>query len=65
MSSYYEQREKNLRHRRMNPIRRIINDWWDRLVGAAHDGSLSDQDEEYEAGRTSRDFMWNSIGQGA
>jgi len=65
LSSYYEQREKNLRHRRMNPIRRIINDWWDRLVGAAHDGSLSDQDEEYEAGRTSRDFMWNSIGQGA
>ena len=49
----------------MNPIRRIINDWWDRLVGAAQDGSLSDQDEEYESGRTSRDFMWNSIGQGA
>ena len=49
----------------MNPVRRIVNDWWDRLVGAAHNGPLSDQEEEYESGRTSRDFMWNSIGQGA
>ena len=65
MTRYSEEREEYLRRRRMGPIRRIVNDWWDRLVGAAHDGSLADQDEEYASGRTSRDFMWNSIGLGA
>ena len=49
----------------MNPVKRIVNDWWDRLLGAAQDGSFASQDEEYASGRTSRDFMWNTIGQGA
>ena len=48
--------------RRVNPIRKLINDWFDRLVGAVSDGSLADQDEEYASGRTKRDFMWNTIG---
>lgn len=50
--------------KKVNPIRKLINDWFDRLMGAVSTGSLSGQ-EEYEAGRTSRDFVWNSIGQGA
>lgn len=49
----------------VNPIRKLINDWFDRLVGAVSDGNLAGQEEEYESGRTSRDFIWNSIGQGA
>ena len=50
------------RYRRANPVRKLINDWFDRLVGAVSDGSLSNQDEEYESGLTSRDFTWNTIG---
>ena len=34
-------------------------------MGAVSDGGLADQEEEYASGRTSRDFAWNSIGQGA
>lgn len=51
--------------KRQNPVRRLINDWFDRIMGAVSDGGLSSQDEEYESGRTSRDFAWNSAGQAA
>ena len=50
------------RPKRVNPVRKFINDWFDRLVGAVSDGSLSAQDEEYASGRTSRDFVWNTVG---
>lgn len=53
------------RARRTNPIRKFINQWFDRLVGAVADGSLAAQDEEYASGRTKRDFVWNTIGFGA
>ena len=45
-----------------NPVTRIINDWWDRLLGAVNERSLADQDEAYDAGMTSRDFVWNTVG---
>ena len=48
--------------KRMNPVRKFINDWFDRLLGAVSDGDLAGQDEEYESGHTKRDFMWNTIG---
>ena len=53
------------RPKRQNPVRKLINNWFDRIMGAVSDGGLSSQDEEYESGRTSRDFAWNSIGQAA
>ncbi len=53
------------RYRSVNPVRKLINDWFDRVMGAVSDGDLAGQEEEYGAGRTKRDFMWNSIGQGA
>ena len=56
---------RDKRYRTVNPVRQLINDWFDRLMGAVSDGDLAGQDEEYDSGRTSRDFMWNSIGQGA
>ena len=56
---------RDKRYRSVNPVRKLINDWFDRVMGAVSDGSLADQEEEYGAGRTKRDFMWNSIGQGA
>lgn len=48
-----------------NPIARLANQWFDRVMGAISDGSLSDQEEEYAAHRTTRDFVWNTIGVGA
>ncbi len=45
-----------------NPARAFINSWFDRLVGAVSEGNLAGQDEEYAAGRTSRDFVWNTAG---
>ena len=56
---------RDKRYRNVNPVRKLINDWFDRVMGAVSDGSLADQEEEYGSGRTKRDFMWNSIGQGA
>ena len=60
------QREEDRRNRRaiqqVNPVRKLINDWFDRLVGAVSDGDLAGQEEEYASGRTKRDFMWNTIG---
>lgn len=65
----YEEEESPLqesvfadRPKRVNPVRQFFNDWFDRLVGAVSDGSLSAQDEAYASGRTSRDFAWNTCG---
>ena len=41
-----------------------MNSWWDRLLGIAKNRSF-EQEEQYASHRTSRDFMWNSIGLGA
>ena len=46
-------------------LKRIVNGWWDRLLGAVSEGSLSAQEEEYAAHRTTRDYIWNTIGFGA
>lgn len=50
---------------RQNFIARKVNAWCDRLVGAIADGSLSDQEEEYESHSTSKDYVWSGIGMGA
>ena len=55
-------RSGKYRRRHVNPVRKLINDWFDRLVGAVSEGSLANQDEEYESGKTSRDFVWNTAG---
>lgn len=55
---------KQRKPRKPSFIRRIINDWFNRLVGAVSDGSLADQEEEYAAHRTTRDYVWNTVGIG-
>ncbi len=47
-----------------NFITRMVNQWFNRLMGAVSDGSLSGQEEEYEAHRTTRDYVWNTVGVG-
>lgn len=46
-----------------NKVQNLINGWFNRLLGAASDGSFSGH-EMYAANRTSRDYLWNSIGLG-
>lgn len=46
-------------------LRKLMNSWWDRLLGGVSSHSFSNQEAQYESHKTSRDFMWNSIGLGA
>lgn len=48
-----------------NPLVRISNRWFNRVMGAVSEGGLAGQEAEYAAHRTSRDYIWNSIGVGA
>lgn len=54
--------EDGKRKRKPNFVTRTVNGWYNRLLGAVSEGSLSDQEEAYAAHRTSRDYVWNTIG---
>ncbi|MGI6221725.1 MAG: lipopolysaccharide biosynthesis protein [Coriobacteriales bacterium] len=47
---------------KQNPVSRIAGQWWNRLLGAASEGSFSEQEAQYAAHKTSRDYVWNTIG---
>lgn len=57
--------KKGTKLMRQNPIARLANQWFNRVMGAVSSGSLEDQEEEYAAHRTTRDYIWNSVGVGA
>ncbi len=46
-------------------IRRLVNNWWNRLIGAIYGGGLSSQEAEYEDHATRRDYLWNTLGTAA
>lgn len=50
--------------RKPNPLTRLVNNWFNRLMGAVTDGTLAGQEEVYEAHRTTRDYVWNTVGFG-
>lgn len=43
-------------------LQRILNEWFNRLIGAASNGGFSEQEEQYAADKTSRDYVWNTAG---
>ncbi|HBT95741.1 MAG TPA: polysaccharide biosynthesis protein [Coriobacteriia bacterium] len=47
-----------------NYVQRTINRWFNRLLGAAAGGNFSGQEERHAANRTTRDYVWNTIGLG-
>lgn len=51
--------------RKPNFITRSVNHWCNRLLGAVSERSLAAQEAEYAAHRTTRDYVWNSVGIGA
>ncbi len=50
--------------RKKSYFTRQIEAWCSRLLGAVNDGTLADQEAEYAAGRTTRDYIWNTVGVG-
>ena len=46
-------------------IVRIVNSWWNRLIGAVFSGRIAEETERYASHRTTRDYICNSIGNGA
>lgn len=53
------------RPHKQNFIARVVNQWFDRVVGAMKGDGLSEAEAIYAPHRTTRDFVWNSIGSGA
>lgn len=58
----FEAKRQARARREPGRVRKFIYAWFDRLTGAVADGGLSQADAEFEAHRTSRDYIWNTIG---
>lgn len=56
------QKGGKVRKRKPNWITRQVNRWVNRLVGAVSDGTFAEQEEQYASHRTTRDYVWNTIG---
>ena len=50
------------RTRKPNFIKRGLDHWFSRLLGAVSSGDLGGQQEEYASHRTTRDYIFNTIG---
>ena len=48
--------------RQPSPLTRLVNRWWNRLLSSVYEGSLSEQEAQYESGSTGRDYIWNTAG---
>ena len=55
-------RRRRERDRKPGPVRRMVNAWWNRLLGAVYGGGFSMQEAEYEEHATRRDYLWNTLG---
>jgi O-antigen/teichoic acid export membrane protein len=56
-------KDKNQKEHKQSAFTRMISHYWSRLLGAAAEGSLAGQEEEYGSHKTSRDYVWNTVGQ--
>ena len=52
---YYKQHQPSI-------FTRLASQWWNRLIGAAAEGTFAGQEEMYASHKTSRDFVWNTVG---
>ena len=58
-----QRREQKPRSRkRPNAIKRLFDHWYNRLLGVYNDKSFENQEEQYAANRTKRDFAFNTLG---
>ena len=61
-SSQATRRRRRECDREPGPVRRMVNAWWNRLLGAVYGGGFSTQEAEYEDHATRRDYLWNTLG---
>lgn len=61
-SSQATRRRRRERDREPDPIHRMVNAWWNRLLGVVYGGGFSTQEAEYEEHATRRDYLWNTLG---
>lgn len=45
-------------------LSRLAHHWWNRLIGAVYSRSFSEQTEEYAANDSTKDYVFNTVGQG-
>ena len=64
-SGVREQAGRGARRHKQSALARLINAWWNRLFQAVYQGSFNDQEAEYLEHETTRDYVWNTIGQAA
>ena len=50
--------------RKKSFLTRQVETWCSRVLGAVGDGGLAEQEAEYASGRTTRDYVWNTVGVG-
>ena len=48
---------------RESRVLRLINAWWDRLIGAIYNGTFADETARYASHQTTRDYVMNTVGQ--
>lgn len=58
-------KEHKPRAHKPNFIARAIGSWWDRLLDIVLEGKVEEQRDQYASHRTTRDYVWNSLGTGA
>ena len=57
-------RARNGKPRKKSFITRKVEAWCSRVLGAVSGDGLAEQEAEYASGRTTRDYVWNTIGVG-
>lgn len=60
--TYNRSPKKPPKPHKQNFIARLVNQWFDRVVGAIKGEGLSSAHEMYATHKTSRDFIWNTAG---
>lgn len=57
-------RARNGKPRKKSFITRKVEAWCSRVLGAVSGDGLAEQEAEYASGRTTRDYVWNTVGVG-
>ncbi|WP_461546157.1 lipopolysaccharide biosynthesis protein [Senegalimassilia anaerobia] len=57
-------RSRNGKPRKKSFVTRKVEAWCSRVLGAVSGDGLAEQEAEYASGRTTRDYVWNTIGVG-
>ena len=57
-------RARNGKPRKKSFVTRKVEAWCSRVLGAVSGDGLAEQEAEYASGRTTRDYVWNTVGVG-